>query len=56
MTPRCAGKRFRTERYARRYAWGLEPDPARRPVPVHCDHCGAWHLADPPTTDQQPGG
>ena len=46
-TVRCPTKRFRT----RRYAWALEPDPDRRPVPAQCDNCGAYHLVAPePTT------
>lgn len=47
MTPRCPTKRFRTARYARRYAWSQEADPARRAVPVKCERCGAWHLVPP---------
>jgi len=49
--PRCpGGKRFRTERYARRYAWGQESNPELRPTPVQCEapECGgAWHLVAP---------
>lgn len=46
----CPDKRFRTCRYAKRWAWGLEPDRSKRQVPVECEHCGAWHLAAPETT------
>ena len=46
-TIRCPDKRFRTERYARRFAWGLHADPEQRPVPVQCERCGAWHLEAP---------
>lgn len=56
-TVRCPDKRFRTRRYAKRWAWGLEPDPSKRPVPVQCPDCTAWHLAAPdedaPTTNDQ---
>ena len=44
---RCPDKRFRTERYARRFAWGLHADPQQRPVPVQCERCSACHLAAP---------
>lgn len=49
-TVRCPDKRFRTARYARNWAWRIEPDPKRRQVPVECQRCGAWHLADPQAT------
>lgn len=49
--PPCpGGKRFRTERYARRFAHSAEPDRSQRPTPVQCQapECGgAWHLAAP---------
>lgn len=47
---RCAPKRFRTRRYAARYAWALESNPSLRPVPAQCDDCGAFHLVAPETT------
>lgn len=48
---RCPTKRFRTRRYAARYAWALESNPTLRPVPAQCDNCGAFHLVAPePTT------
>lgn len=46
-TVRCPTKRFRTRRYAARYAWALEPNPTLRPVPAQCDDCGAFHLVAP---------
>lgn len=52
-TVRCPDKRFRTARYARNWAWRTEPDPRKRPVPVQCPDCTAWHLTSPtpPTND-----
>lgn len=52
--PRCPDKRFRTERYARRYAWALHSNPAERLVPVPCAGCGAWHLAPRDAAPDQP--
>jgi len=54
MTPRCPDKRFRTERYARRWAWAQHSDPTQRQVPQQCETCGAWHLVAPNAETRPP--
>jgi len=54
--PRCPHRHYRTERYARRQAFSIEPDRNRRPTPQPCEcGIGAWRLAETttaPTNDQ----